>query len=158
MERTILHVAIDSFPIQAERFRCPKLLGRPVALWPAGSPRPRVAAVSREARGAGVVPGTPLLVARRLCRDLVALPLDRDLYAGIGEEIFRRLSPFAPVVEAGGGVGTTPAGPGGGRFFLDLTGVARTHSEALDRASRAGRAERAPRAGAATVRVLDRER
>src|SRR6058998_1337847 len=105
MERTILHVAIDSFPIQAERFRCPKLLGRPVALTPARSPRPRVVVASREAREAGVIPGTPLLVARRLCRDLVALPLDGDLYAGIGEAILDRLVPFAPVVEPGGGAG-----------------------------------------------------
>ena len=137
MERTILHVAIDSFPIQAERLRCPKLTGRPLALVPGESPRPRVIATSREAREAGVAPGTPLVLARRLCRDLVALPLDRDFYGGIGESIFERLGPFAPVVEPGGGGGNGSSASG--RFFLDLTGVARTHSDARDRASRAGR-------------------
>ena len=137
MERTILHVAIDSFPIQAERLRCPKLTGRPLALVPGESPRPRVIATSREAREAGVAPGTPLVLARRLCRDLVALPIDRDFYGGIGESIFERLGPFAPVVEPGGGGGSGSAASG--RFFLDLTGVARTHSDARDRASRAGR-------------------
>src|SRR5258706_2548294 len=80
MERTILHLAIDSFPIQAERLRCPKLDGRPIALVPAGSQRPRVVLTSREAREAGIVARTPLLHARRLCGDPVALPLDRDLY------------------------------------------------------------------------------
>ncbi len=136
MERTILHLAIDSFPIQAERLRCPKLTGRPVALAPGGSLRPRVILVSREARAAGVTPGTPLVHARRLCADLVALPLDRDFYGGIGESIFERLAPFAPVVEPGGAAGV---GAGSGRFFLDLTGVARSHREARDRAVRAGR-------------------
>ena len=130
MERTVLHVAIDSFPIQAERFRCPKLRGRPVALAPENSPRPRVLAVSREAQAAGIRPGTPLVVARRLCRGLVALPPDHGLYAGVGEAILERLLPFAPVVEpAGGGLGGL-GGFGGaaasGRFFLDLTGVTRT--------------------------------
>jgi DNA polymerase-4 len=134
MERTILHLAIDSFPIRAERLRCPKLEGRPLALVPGGSQRPRVVLISREARQAGIVPGTPLVHARRLCGDLVALPLDRDFYGGIGESIFERLAPFAPVVEPGGTVGV-----GSGRFFLDLTGVARTHPEARDRAVRAGR-------------------
>ena len=129
MERTILHLAIDSFPIQAERLRCPKLDGRPIALVPAGSQRPRVVLTSREAREAGIVAGTPLVHARRLCGDLVALPLDRDFYGGIGASIFERLGPFAPVVE--------PATSG--RFFLDLTGVARSHPEARDRAVRAGR-------------------
>src|SRR6266850_5015714 len=136
MERTILHLAIDSFPIQAERLRCPKLEGRPLALVPGGSQRPRVVLTSREAREAGVVPGTPLVHARRLCGDLVALPLDRDFYSGIGESISERLAPFAPVVEPGG---TAGVGSGSGRFFLDLTGVARTHPEARDRAVRAGR-------------------
>ena len=136
MERTILHVAIDSFPIQAERLRCPKLAARPLALIQGESPRPRVLVPSREAREAGVAPGTPLVHARRLCRDLIALPLDRDFYGGIGESIFESLGPFAPVVEPGGEHG---AGSGSGRFFLDLTGVARSHPEARDRATRAGR-------------------
>ncbi len=136
MERTIVHVAIDSFPIQAERLRCPKLRGCPLALIPGESPRPRVLVPSREAREAGVTPGTPLVHARRLCRDLVALPLDRDFYGGIGESIFERLAPFAPVVESGGEHG---AGWASGRFYLDLTGVARSHPEARDRAARAGR-------------------
>jgi DNA polymerase-4 len=136
VERTILHLAIDSFAIQAERLRCPKLTGRPLALVPGGSQRPRVVLTSREAREAGVLPGIPLVHARRLCRDLLALPLDRDFYGGIGASIFERLAPFAPVVEPGGSAGI---GSGSGRFFLDLTGVARTHPEARDRAVKAGR-------------------
>jgi len=142
MERTILHVAIDSFHIQAERFRCPKLAGRPVALAPEDSPRPRVVAASREARAAGVYPGTPLVVARRLCRDLIALPPDRGFYAGLGEAILERLAPFAPVVEpggAGGGASTSAGASASGRFFLDLTGVARTPAAFRDRAGLVGR-------------------
>ena len=142
MPSTILHVAIDSFAIQAERLRCPKLAGRPVALVPLDSPRPRVVAASREARSWGVAPGTPLLVARRLCRDLVALPPDRDLYAGLEDSIRGHLAPFAPFADAE--AANTAAGPTRGpsvpgRFALDLTGVARTHAGARDRASAAGR-------------------
>ncbi len=136
MERTILHLAIDSFPIQAERLRCPKLKDRPLALIPGVSTRPRIILTSREARDAGVTPGTSLVHALRLCRDLIALPLDREFYGGIGESIFQRLAPFAPVVEPGGIPGI---GSGSGRFFLDLTGVARGHPETRDRAARAGR-------------------
>jgi DNA polymerase-4 len=95
-----------------------------------------VIVISREARQAGVTAGTPLVHARRLCGDLVALPLDRDFYGGIGQSIFERLAPFAPVVEPGG---TAGLGVASGRFFLDLTGVARTHPETRDRAVRAGR-------------------
>lgn len=134
MEPTILHLAIDSFAIHAERLRCPKLVGRPLALAPADSARPRVLAASREARAAGILPGTPLLVARRLCRDLISLPPDRDLYTGVADSIRERLLPFAPSVE-----GVRVAGSASAGFVLDLTGVARTHAHARDRAVAAGR-------------------
>ncbi len=129
MEPIILHLAIASFAIQAERLRCPKLVGRPVALAPHDSPRPRVVAASREALARGVAPGVPLVVARRMCRDLIALPPDADLYAGLSDSIRGRLLPFAPL----GGA------PRPGRFVLDLTGLSRTHGDACDRASRVGR-------------------
>ena len=155
MEPTILHLSIDSFAIQAERLRCPKLVGRPLALAPADSPRPRVLAVSREARAAGIRPGTPLVVARRACRDLIALPPDRDLYAGLSDSIRERLAPFAPFAE-----GVRPAGSTAG-FALDLTGVARTHAEARARASAAGaEVEREfrlhPTLGMAATRLVSR--
>jgi DNA polymerase-4 len=130
VERSILHLAVDGFAIQAERLRCPKLAGRPVALAPADSARPRVLASSREARAEGVVPGTPLVLARRRCPGLIALPPDRDLYDSLSESIRERLAPFAPVIEPGAG---------GGRFFLDLTGVARRAADVRGRAARAGR-------------------
>lgn len=151
MEATILHVAIDSFAIQAERLRCPKLVGRPVVLAPGDSSRPRVLAVSREARAAGVTPGTPLVLARRLCRDLVSLPPDRDLYAGLADSIRARLAPYAPFGDS--------AGLPSGRFVLDLTGIARTHDGLRDRAACAGReVERAfglhPTLGLAATRLV----
>lgn len=129
MEPIIVHLAIDSFAIQAERLRCPKLVGRPVALAPPDSSRPRVLLASREAIARGVWPGMPLVAALRACRDLVPLAPDADLYAGISDSIRDRLLPLAPL----GGV------PRPGRFVLDLTGLARTHGDACDRAARAGR-------------------
>lgn len=129
MERAILHLAVDSFPIEAERLRCPKLLGRPLALAPRDSARPRVLAASREARAAGVVPGAPLRFARRCCPDLLVLPPDRDLYDGLSESLLGRLRAFAPLIEPGGA----------GRFFLDLTGLARRAPDVRDRAASAGR-------------------
>ncbi|HEV8129309.1 MAG TPA: hypothetical protein VGQ14_06605 [Candidatus Eisenbacteria bacterium] len=151
MEPIILNVAIDSFAIQAERLRCPKLTGRPVALAPPDSARPRVVAASREALAHGVMPGLPLVVARRMCRDLIALPPDTDLYAGLSDSIRDRLLPWAPLEPA--------ARPG--RFVLDLTGVTRTHGDACDRAARAGRdLERGfglhPTLGVAATRLVSR--
>src|SRR5260370_42709816 len=93
---------MDSFPIPAERLRCPKLDGRPIALVPAGSQRPRVVLTSREAREAGIVAGTPLVPARRLCGDLGALPLDRGFYGGIRGFPLRPPRPLPPRREAGG--------------------------------------------------------
>ncbi len=159
MEPTILHLAIDSFAIQAERLRCPKLVGRPVALAPADSARPRVLAASREARAAGVAPGTPLLVARRLCPELIALSPDLELYAGLCDSIRERLEPFAPFADDGGAAaGGSLASRG---FALDLTGVTRTHAAARDRATVAGREVEGafrlhPTLGLAATRLVSR--
>jgi len=151
METAILHIAIDSFAIQAERLRCPKLAGRPVVLAPSDSSRPRVLAASREARSEGVEPGIPLLVAQRLCPALIALPPDPDLYAGLSDSIRERLAPFAPFA----------AETASGRFALDLTGVTRSHAGARDRAAAAGsEVERAfrlhPTLGLGTTRLVSR--
>jgi DNA polymerase-4 len=168
MEPAILHVAIDSFAIQAERLRCPKLAGRPVVLAPSDSSRPRVLAASREARREGVEPGTPLLVARRLCRGLIALPPDPDLYAGLSDSIRERLAPFAPFADEaarargdGAPGGRIDAASGAGRFALDLTGIARSHAGPRDRAAAAGvEVERAfrlhPTLGLGTTRLVSR--
>lgn len=168
MDPAILHVAIDSFAIQAECLRCPKLAGRPVVLAPSDSSRPRVLAASREARREGVEPGTPLLVARRLCRGLIALPPDPDLYAGLSDSIRERLAPFAPFADEaarargdGAPGGRIDAASGAGRFALDLTGIARSHAGARDRAAAAGvEVERAfrlhPTLGLGTTRLVSR--
>jgi DNA polymerase IV len=154
-EPTILHVAIDSFPIHAERLRCPKLEGRPIALAPGDSPRPRIVLASREARAQGVEPGTPLLVARRLCRDLIALPPDPDLYSGLSDSIRERLAPFGPLAEWDLFLRRTAG------FALDLTGVTRSHRDARNRAAAAGReVERAfrihPTLGLGATRLVSR--
>ncbi|HEU4335144.1 MAG TPA: hypothetical protein VFT32_11665, partial [Candidatus Eisenbacteria bacterium] len=167
MVSTILHVAIDSFAIEAERLRCPKLVGRPLALAPADSARPRILQVSREARASGVEPGTPLPVARRLCRDLIALPPDPDLYSDLSRSIHEALVPFAPFSEPAreGGAEIHPraelAAPSGVAFALDLTGLGRTAGEKRDRAARAGReVERAfrlhPTLGLGATRLVSR--
>jgi len=149
MEPILLHLAIDSFAIQAERLRCPKLVGRPIALAPPDSSRPRVLVASREAVAHGVRAGMPVIAARRICRDLVPLAPDVDLYAGLSDAIRDRLLPIAPFAGA----------PKPGRFVLDLTGLSRTHGDACVRAARAGRdVERSfrlhPTIGVASTRLV----
>ena len=53
MERTIVHLDLDSFFVSCERLREPKLVGRPVLIG-ADSDRGVVASCSYEARAFGV--------------------------------------------------------------------------------------------------------
>ncbi|WP_432496254.1 DNA polymerase Y family protein [Kineococcus gypseus] len=68
---TVLHVQLDDFPLCVELLERPELAGAAVAV--AGA-RGAVRAASAPARRAGVLPGTPLGRARRLCPSLTVLP------------------------------------------------------------------------------------
>jgi DNA polymerase IV len=84
-KRSILHVDLDPFFVSVERSVDPALRDRPVVV--GGRFGGVVAAASAEARAAGVNPGQPLLVARRLCPEAVFRPGDLEKYAGISDEV-----------------------------------------------------------------------
>ena len=86
--RSILHVDLHPFIVSVERTLDPGLRGRPLVI--GGDARSQcgiVAAASSEAREAGVRPGQPLEVARRLCPTATFRPGDLQAYARVGQEV-----------------------------------------------------------------------
>lgn len=84
--RSILHVDLQPFFVSVERSREASLRDRPLIV--AGrDDLSLVAAVSREARAAGVRVGQPASVARRLCPDGAVVPGDLEAYAQVSDEV-----------------------------------------------------------------------
>jgi DNA polymerase-4 len=84
--RSILHVDLQPFFVSVERSRDASLRSRPVIV--AGrDDLSLVAAVSREARDAGVRVGQPASVARRLCPDAAVVAGDLEAYARVSDEV-----------------------------------------------------------------------
>ncbi|HEU4402121.1 MAG TPA: DNA polymerase IV [Candidatus Polarisedimenticolia bacterium] len=129
MERSVLHLDIDAFPIAVERVVDPALRLRPVAVAPPGSARAPVLVVSPEAAREGVRAGMPVPVALRRCPGLVVLPTNEPLYRRATGALLALLGGYSPLVE--------PAAHG--QAFLDLTGTGRLFGAANDAAARVRR-------------------
>jgi DNA polymerase-4 len=83
----VLHVDLDPFFVSVERSLDPSLRGRALVIGGDGSGMGFVAAVSEEARRAGVHAGMTLLQARHVAPDAVFRRGDLDTYGRVGEEV-----------------------------------------------------------------------
>jgi DNA polymerase IV len=98
--RSIAHLDMDAFYVAVELLRRPELRGKPVIVAGRG-PRAVVTTASYEARPFGVGSAIPVAHARRMCPDLIHLPVDMEHYRARSSEVMAlvgRLSvPIEPV-------------------------------------------------------------
>ena len=109
--RSILHVDLDPFFVSVERSLEPSLRGRPVVIGGDGSGMGFVAAVSDEARQAGVRVGLPMAQANLLCPEAAFRRGDLDAYGRHSEEVTAVLLAASRRVER----------PSADEAFVDLT-------------------------------------
>ncbi len=115
MNRAIVHLRIDGFPVAVERLRDASLKEKPVVVCSRHSPRSLIFSSSREARKEGVWEGLPLTKALQHCRRLIVLSPDERLYRQTENQVIHLLERYSPLVESGHW----------GRFYVDMTGTAR---------------------------------
>jgi DNA polymerase IV len=84
--RSIAHLDMDAFYVAVELLRRPELRGKPVIVAGRG-PRAVVTTASYEARPFGVGSAIPVTHARRMCPELIHLPVDMEHYRERSSEV-----------------------------------------------------------------------
>lgn len=111
--RCIMHLDMDAFYASVEQADHPELRGKPLVV--GGTSRGVVSAASYEARRFGIRSAMPMVTARRLCPNLVILPVRMDRYLEISDKVMQILRDISPLVEQ----------TSIDEAFLDLTGTSK---------------------------------
>ena len=112
MERSIVHLDMDTFFVSCERREHPELKGIPLIVG-GSSDRGVVASCSREARVFGVRSAMPMRQALYLCPDAKVIKGDMDLYSKCSQEVTQMIEEAAPVMEKASI----------DEFYLDVSGL-----------------------------------
>ncbi|HCC72107.1 MAG TPA: DNA polymerase IV [Bacteroidales bacterium] len=117
MERTILHMDLDTFFVSVERLKNSKLEGLPVIIG-GMSDRGVVAGCSYEARSYGVSSAMPMKMARQLCPDAVFIRGDMEAYSNFSKIVTDIIADRAPAYEKSSV----------DEHYIDMTGMDRFYS------------------------------
>lgn len=98
MQRSIVHMDLDSFFVSVERLQNSRLKDYPVVIG-GGSDRGVVSACSYEARKFGVHSAMPIKLARQLCPDAAYIRGDMDAYTKYSRLVTDIIAEEAPVYE-----------------------------------------------------------
>lgn len=113
MQRSIVHMDLDTFFVSCERRNNDALKNLPIIV--GGGDRGVVASCSYEARYFGVRSAMPIKLALRLCPDAKVIKGDYDLYSRCSREVTEIISEKVPVLEKASI----------DEFYLDLSGMDR---------------------------------
>ena len=112
MERSVMHMDLDTFFVSVERLANPKLVGKPVLVG-GSSDRGVVASCSYEARRFGIHSAMPMKMARLLCPDAIIVRGDHEQYSKYSNIITEIVKENVPVYEKSSI----------DEFYMDLTGM-----------------------------------
>ena len=112
MERSIMHMDLDTFFVSVERLKNKALIGKPVLVG-GSSDRGVVASCSYEARAFGVHSAMPMRMARKLCPHAMIVGGDFEDYSKYSADVTDIIQEKAPLYEKSSI----------DEFYLDLSGM-----------------------------------
>ena len=96
--QVIFHIDLNAFYASAEISRNPSLKGKPIVI-SGKSKRSIITTASYEARKYGIHSAMPLFQAKQLCKDLIILPADFELYHRLSNEFFTIIASYSEILE-----------------------------------------------------------
>lgn len=91
----MIYMDMDAFFVSCEQAFKPYLKGRPISIGGSGA-RGVVCSCSYEARKSGVRSGMSGIAAKKLCPDIMFMPVNYNKYVNISQKIFKMLSKMLP--------------------------------------------------------------
>jgi DNA polymerase-4 len=114
IERTVLHLDLDTFFVSVERLKNSRLTGKPVIIG-GMSDRGVVSSCSYEARKYGVSSAMPMKMARNMCPDAIVIRGDMELYSKYSNMVTEIIAERSPLYEKSSI----------DEHYIDLTGMER---------------------------------
>jgi len=114
IDRSVLHLDLDTFFVSVERLRNSRLNGKPVIIG-GMSDRGVVSSCSYEARKYGVSSAMPMKMARNMCPDAIVIRGDMELYSNYSNIVTGIIAERAPLYEKASV----------DEHYIDLTGMDR---------------------------------
>ena len=112
MNKTILHLDLDTFFVSVERRINPELKGRPLLVGGI-TDRGVVAACSYETRGYGIHSGMPMKMAKELCPEATVIKGNAGTYSKVSDDVTEIIKEGVPVFEKSSI----------DEFYVDLSGM-----------------------------------
>jgi DNA polymerase-4 len=112
MNRTVVHMDLDTFFVSVERLNDSSLVGKPVLIG-GTSDRGVVASCSYEARQYGVHSAMPMKMARQLCPHAIIIRGDHEQYSKLSNTVTDIIQESVPLYEK----------TSIDEFYIDLTGM-----------------------------------
>lgn len=113
MNRSIFHIRLKNFEVQAERLMDKQLRTRPLAIISSSSSNGTVVQLSDEAESEGLRVGMKVSLVRKMNHSVRLLNYNDRLYNSISWHVFKTVANYSPLVEP----------THYGQYFIDMSGM-----------------------------------
>ena len=117
MDRSVFHIRLQNFEVQAERILDASLRTRPIAVISSHHQYGTIIALSTEAKAEGLCQGMKVSLARKIGHSALLMPYNSTLYAQMHHYVTRIVTNYSPLVEP----------TVFGQYYLDMSGMGSIH-------------------------------
>ena len=117
MDRSVFHVRLQNFEVQAERILDASLHTSPIAVISSHHQNGTIIALSTEAEEEGLCQGMKVSLARKIGHSALLMPYNSTLYARMHHYVTRIVTNYSPLVDP----------TVFGQYYLDMSGMGSIH-------------------------------
>ena len=113
MDRSVFHIRLQNFEVQAERILDASLRTRPIAVISSHHQNGTIISLSTEAQAEGLCQGMKVSLARKISHSALLMPYNSTLYTRMHHYVTQIVTNYSPLVEP----------TVFGQYYLDMSGM-----------------------------------